>query len=880
MVAEVAADVSAGQYPDWPVVGREHELARIRRLVAENASVVLMGRGGVGRSTLLRMAQQWAADSGASVLTVGATPGGDGAPPMSLSRWLDSFLSKVGHEREGATGRGRGKPKVVVVDDAHLLDSQSATMLHHAVSLGLVSVIATVRTDRSVPDGLNRLWVQRVAERIDVPAFGRAAVAELLDTRLHDAVDPNAIDRLWQVTGGNALLLRELIESALSDGSLRCRDGVWSWTGLGHVDGRLADVVQIQLDVAGRDDRELLGMVALAEPLRASLPSVRALADSAERLTDREVLTIDSAESGPRLRFRYPLFGHVLLASMSELTRWRLSGQLADELEAMSIGDDDILDVVRLRRAGGTCPEPDVLMAAAAAAARRGDFRLAEELCLLTSPAGELPTDHRIGLVLGEALSGQRRFAEAEVVYAAVDDVPGRRADGALVRARAINLALGLHRVADAIDLLDRATPPDVLESGPSLQATKAMLWMLADRLSEVVAQARDVLGGGPAASVEAQIVVPPAALACMELGDAEGALALLRGCGEVDGWEPQSRLFHRAMTLSGLYSMGSRSDVMRVLGHLDGVEIPALAQPFVATAKAGVLRGYGRFSDSIGLLRHALTFAGDLDLFTTRAWILAQLAGTLVAAGHDSEALRVLDEAHAAQRSAPPFAIAANGVAMETALVRAHLGDVASARGLARALADGCRVAGRPSQELAALHLVARLGEAREVAGRAQTLRAAASSSLMALQADHIAALAAKDVGALAAVARRFAECGMQPLSAEAAALGRRIYHNRGRRRVDRTAALACQQLLANHAGPLPRWVGEEGHGGQALTTREMQVAVMAADGSTNRDIAARLVVSIRTVENHLQRVYAKLGVTGRAELPSRLGSHAPRHG
>ena len=51
-------------------------------------------------------------------------------------------------------------------------------------------------------------------------------------------------------------------------------------------------------------------------------------------------------------------------------------------------------------------------------------------------------------------------------------------------------------------------------------------------------------------------------------------------------------------------------------------------------------------------------------------------------------------------------------------------------------------------------------------------------------------------------------------------------------------------------------------------LTNRERDIAVLAVEGLTSREIGARLFLSFRTVENHLQRIYTKLGVTGRAEL------------
>jgi DNA-binding NarL/FixJ family response regulator len=51
-------------------------------------------------------------------------------------------------------------------------------------------------------------------------------------------------------------------------------------------------------------------------------------------------------------------------------------------------------------------------------------------------------------------------------------------------------------------------------------------------------------------------------------------------------------------------------------------------------------------------------------------------------------------------------------------------------------------------------------------------------------------------------------------------------------------------------------------------LTRREQEVARLAAQGLTNRAIAERLVVSVRTVEGHLEQAYGKLNISSRAEL------------
>jgi len=61
-------------------------------------------------------------------------------------------------------------------------------------------------------------------------------------------------------------------------------------------------------------------------------------------------------------------------------------------------------------------------------------------------------------------------------------------------------------------------------------------------------------------------------------------------------------------------------------------------------------------------------------------------------------------------------------------------------------------------------------------------------------------------------------------------------------------------------------------------LTRREREVALQAARGLTSAEIARRLTLSIRTVENHLQRGYAKLGVANREELRLVLQPEAGR--
>jgi DNA-binding CsgD family transcriptional regulator len=83
----------------------------------------------------------------------------------------------------------------------------------------------------------------------------------------------------------------------------------------------------------------------------------------------------------------------------------------------------------------------------------------------------------------------------------------------------------------------------------------------------------------------------------------------------------------------------------------------------------------------------------------------------------------------------------------------------------------------------------------------------------------------------------------------------------------------LAARALReANVAGARPRRTAL--HGAEALTTRERQVATLAAEGLSNRQIAEHLVVTVKTVEWHLKNSYLKLGVRSRKELGGALGS------
>jgi ATP/maltotriose-dependent transcriptional regulator MalT len=182
-------------------------------------------------------------------------------------------------------------------------------------------------------------------------------------------------------------------------------------------------------------------------------------------------------------------------------------------------------------------------------------------------------------------------------------------------------------------------------------------------------------------------------------------------------------------------------------------------------------------------------------------------------------------------------------------------------------------REQGEAAYQSAALHDLARIGFANKVVDELRGLAAVIEGPLASTRADHAEALAARKPAALSAAAFAFEDMGADLLAAEAAADSAVAWARTG---ADREAAAARRRAHAI-AGTCP--------GARtpallalaapaALTTRELQIARLAASGVPNREIAARLHLSLHTVQNKLHLTYEKLGIDGRTMLAEALGS------
>ncbi|MDT0401595.1 LuxR C-terminal-related transcriptional regulator [Streptomyces edwardsiae] len=1067
----------------WAVTARQGELRAIDSALTDHGGILLTGTTGVGKTRLLAASLQRAAAEGRTVVAVGGAGGpetGCAENFCSLAECLDRLESVRRHSDPA-------RRTVVGFDDAHLVDEPAAHRLYRLTASGRVAVAATARRDAALPAGVDKLWVERLVERLEVLPFAQDVVSSILRSRVGGPVDSPTLERLWATTRGNALILHELVEYALADGSLRRVDGRWHWDGLpARPPERLADIVCLRLRDLTPGEQELVNVLAVVGQVEYGLAERLGLARAAETLDERGLVQIEYSGRRVGIRLTEPLTGAVVADRMSGLTAQRLRLQLADAIEATGARrEDDVVRMATLRMAAGRVPEPSVLLAAARTAAHRRDFPLAERLCRAVlgdgpAPASETPgASHalppassapatalstgadvagsgtvlgertheppadggapgtgagdgasrrmpsggrsagvsppvagdatrgpagsgpvpaggravaggaeetsapvagggtrtpadagsgpvsaggpvanggpagsgpvpaggpsvvggavgpgaggdavavvpaggrpvagglvggpsgeggpcpihgadapaagvttadaaRAALLLGRALAGQGRHREAEEVFAGAH--AGRTEDVTravprdelitAVRDRADNAAWGLGRGTDAAAVVD-ALPDGLGDQGTGVRhGFHAVLALLADRPEDAVRTGRALLPGEPPDSAVVQHLLPPTAFALSELGRPAEALALIdRHAHDLAGWHDDARLRCLVVTARCAFAQGDLGRVVEALEETGRFATRGddLRQLQLALLRSRLLRLLGRPAEAVTLLRGASALRVRRDWLGTPSWTLAQLAGALAEAGRPTEALQTLVEAQAARRDAPAYPLADDALLLEHALVLAHTGDRSGAA--CRALEVVQRAAARPATALTALHLAVRVADAPRAAVRAATLAAGASSELMRLQADHVAALTRADGEALEDVSSRFRTMGAVAPAAEAAAQAAEVYRKDGRRRASRLARAASARLLAESGCALVPWAAPREHRQPdrtaPLTSREREVAALAAGGLSNRDIAERLVVSVRTVENHLYRVYEKLGITARSDLGGAL--------
>ena len=887
------------------LVGRDAELDAIDRLIeaaarGESSMLLVRGEAGIGKTRLLDRLSHRAAERRFAVLRGRATelesdvpfaavvealePLDDVAlatPASPAERWR---LHRGLRERLDALPGGH--PFALVLDDVHWADPATLELLEHLMRRPPERphlLVAALRPG----DVAERLLAIRPAAALDLGPLAREAAEPLLA----GLVDPNERERMFTQSGGNPLLLEEL---ARAGPGAEAPGGIVA--AIGAERAALPAPARMLLD----------GAAIVGDPFDLDLAAAAGGLDADQALTGLDALVelglVRPDDIPRRFVFRHPVVrsavhaavpageeiaAHVRAARALEAAGAALPARARHLAHAAAPGDAE--SAATLRAAAALVrPQAPAIAADWLVAARRADPRLGADgqlalaetmveagrleaaLAVVDEAAvadGAADREHRVGLavagatverLLGRHEAGSRRLERV------LDEAPGSgllmahlaisayelgaaeetaawaqraRASDAdrLVHAAAAAMLAPAHAFAGradaaraegdaAVEAVDRASDAELAGAGELLTAVAWGL-LAVERFVDVLSVARRsalvirATGNGPAA-----IALDVAAISALGLlGRIEEAVAAADEAEQAARVTGNDQAVQWALWMHA-WALLERGDLDAALAAAEGsVDLAQRLDDSALTTIARAVLGAVLVARGEPARGRPLLDAYDLEPGWRCRWTPPLVEADL-ALGDASAAAAHADQATALAESTPlagPRAAAGRAQAL-VALAR---GETARAVELAgAAVADAERVDGALD-----------VARARLIAGRAL----AASDRDGALLE-----LAAAEQASATAGAARVRDEALQ----EQRRLGRRV--GRGGER------------------------GRAGGGVGALSPREREVAGLVADGRTNREIAARLFLSEKTIETVLSRVFRKLGVRSRAEVAARVAA------
>ncbi|MFJ6631983.1 AAA family ATPase [Streptomyces sp. NPDC091376] len=792
-------------------------------------------------------------------------------------------------------------PVLLVVDGVQRMDADSADLLRFALHLAPASlrVIAVETPEAYGPgtpaDAPEPLWVPSEADVLNVAPLHADEIAELL---IHHRLPSRMAGRIHRASGGNPRLALAIGRS-LAD----ARTPVHHAEAL-SLTGRARDLARQLLGVSSPAVRGTLLLAALALRPTASLirRAGRPTAESDLAVAERAGL-VSLTEDGT-VAFTAGVLPSTLVHDACWIERSEGHAALARVV-------DDPVEEVRHRALATDIPDERLaaeVAAAADAARRRGNTRLAAELALLA--AESTPGRHGAQRIarLVDAAEEAARAARADLAVRAATDLLSRdTAPADRVRARLAVLDTAGQGLTDLDEIYVHAMEDSEGDTAlrAAVQLRLAVKYVLAD--------------GDPVRSRDA--AVESAALAG-SVGDA--------------------RTTARALTVQARMErfLGS-PDAERVLAEARALEL--VERPLGIRNAAQILTiRHALFDDRLGDARDQLnallplverrgTIEDAIELFNTSAEVEARRGSCAAALSHAGRSLALTLEAGLspgpawyglalAETAGGSFARAASYARRSAqaseeegdhvflsrslyALGRVQLvtGDVANALETLRRVQAGERAqsAVDPSmlrwhEELAEALLAndspeeaaALLADVRPVAERL-------GRSTVLLGCDRVYALYLAGSGKpdeaatlLSDTARRFDEAGL-PLERGRALIALARVERRRRRRSAAQSALQAAATVFERSGAAP-WLAlatetptgtaepapSQGGALSSLTEAELHLALLVGQGASNQEAAARLYLSVKTVEARLTRIYQKLDVRSRSQLATALGA------
>ncbi|GGP54930.1 helix-turn-helix transcriptional regulator [Streptomyces melanogenes] len=905
VVSQVVADVSA----------RGHRVLRCSPSPAERDSPFLALidlLSGVGDDTLAALAAHERAVLETTLLRSAPARGAD---PTGPNGGRDALVLRIAVRKVLAL-LGAAGPLLLVVDDAQWLDRPTAEILKyvaHRADAGLW-VLVTVRTGSTGNDGgpssghvdgspgVQELC-PRPLRRIRVPSMTAHEIADLLERHDHPGWPRPVVARLHQASGGNPRTALEL-SSALDE----------------HARGEDQDVPDAAepLPVPDSLRRPILDRID-ALPARARHTLV--VAGAAVRPTVELVRRAGRHEAAADLDtcMRHGLLDvlpgpdHGIVSFLDPLTPMVLRAETPYERlvaahRALADASDDPVERAHHLARLAACPDPVVaarLTAAASAARRRGSPRTAARLGRLAAeytPAGQAHADIARRLTAAEdAIEAADLDFARQLAHEVLGDAR-RPAD----RVRAWNVVIDScgQAMAEIADVFPEAVRDAGGDPGLLAQLHYRMSWrewMVGG--SAARAHSHAVRAAGLAARTgdrrtELMALTQQAALELfLGLPQAETTLAAalaaphdVHAMTHHNGPLYLKHRFHLVRDELGEARAELRTLVYRLRqrGSAD-----SLSQCLIGLAQVEIHRG--RCRPALTIARQSLRITEESGLSQGPAWYAVSLAET--AGGSLSRALTAAETArrHSEDdddRLFLPRALHAEG------RIRLFSGQYEQAAELLTRTAELETAQGQ--QDPAARRWHADLAEALAACGAPD--EAEAVITLARRQAERLGrpgVLATLDRAAAAVSAARgeLAEAarGLEHAAARMRATGYPLEEARTHLALGRVRRLLGDETTARaaFAGALRiftkagarSWVSmtraerdraqdgsvccpEQGSWAEHLTPTERSVVARVAQGATNREIAAGLVVSVKTVEAALTRAYRKLGAKSRVEI------------
>ncbi len=780
-------------------------------------------------------------------------------------------------------------PVLLAIDDLQWLDPASADILPFVTRRlsGPVGVLTTVRTDAGSSSATAELDLARVSEmqRITLAPLTLGALHEMLRQRLGRSFARPTLVRIHETSGGNPSYALELAR-AMDD-----------TTGLDAtiLPSALVDVVRARVGSLDPDvQRALLATAALTSPtvalvahaLDAAPADVLGLLESAE---DAGILRID----GNRVHFAHPLLARGVYSGASPAHRRRVHLSVAEgivdpELRARHLALGSAVADPRLVR---------LLDSAAESARHRGAQATAAELLdLAVGLGGDTPT-RRIRSAARHFAAGDVRHARAVLEQSMASFKPG------VQRARALGVLAGIHLFDDSF-----AAAGELLRQGlaESTQLSTARVQML-------IAQAFTHMNAGDVdaavVSIDGAVAGARALRAAALLSQALGlrqVLALLRGDGLDESAMQQALGLDDPRTDTPIPFRATMNHVLLHAwsGQLDRArtELSALRrrcqergdeheQLYVGFRAAWIEIWRGDFLAASDLAREGSERAEQLGGDIPLAMAAATQASLDAYAGRVHDARRHGRVALEASRRCGCKPLSRAAIA-SLAFVESSLGDHAAVAALVEPLLEADAERPRATELATAAYLpdaaealinLGRLDEAEVLIDRLERNGRRLDRPWMLAVGGRCRAMLCAALGdadaATESAERAMAHHERLPMPFERARtqllLGQ--LHRRQRRK-DRAAAALAAALDCFEALNTPLWaeraraelarVTPSVRNGAVLTPSERAVAELAGTGMNNRDVAASLYISPKTVEATLTRVYRKLNIRSRAEL------------